>query len=218
MGLDERIFHAVNSGWTCSALDWWSALVRATELWLVPALVAFALLLWRGSPRARTAALVGVAAFLIGDAVFVRAGKAIVQRPRPVMVVSLRSVRLARVTPRVKALVMPLDVSQQGPDPQRSARSSLPSGHVWNTFAIATVIALAWRRRGWLAYLPAAGVAYARVHAGLHWPSDVVLSAILSVPATIGLVFVLEHAARRLVPRRPFASILRADAPLPDAR
>jgi undecaprenyl-diphosphatase len=201
VSFDERVFTLLNAAWTSPVTDWWAALVRASEMWLVPALVAVTLMLWLGGPRARSAAIVGVITFVAGDALIVHPMKALVGRPRPVVTRTVRSVRLARVSPRVRALVMPLDVKVLGPSPDRDARESFPSGHTWNAFAVATVLALAWRRWGWTAYLAAAAVAYARVVAGLHWPSDVLSAAVLSVPCTIGLVYLVERAGRALAPR-----------------
>lgn len=195
MSFDRELFVLVNSGWTNPALDWWSALVRASELWILPALVALALVAWRGSARARSAAVLAVIVFVVGDAGFVRTLKVVSQRPRPAEVLDgVRSVRLARVKPRALALARPLDIRVLGPAAPTGEPRSFPSGHAWNCFAIATVLALAWRRWGWLAFLVAIAVGFARVHAGLHWPTDVLASALLSPACTLGVVVVLERA------------------------
>ena len=102
------------------------------------------------------------------------------------------------------ALIEPLAVNRVGPRPNVRGLRSFPSGHAWNTFALATVLVLWFRRWGWLAYMPAAAVALSRVHAGLHWPSDIAASAILSVPVTVLLSFGLNAAWKRcIVPRCP---------------
>jgi undecaprenyl-diphosphatase len=54
---------------------------------------------------------------------------------------------------------------------------SLPSLHAANFFALATVAAAVDRRLGLAAVAVAAAVAWARVHGGVHWPSDVVAGA-----------------------------------------
>jgi len=192
MSLDERVFVAVNEQWTSPVLDWIAALVRATEIWLVPVVVVLVLVAWRGSRRARHAVALSVIVFLVSDYTFVRMGKLLVERSRPETVMTVRSVRLERVSPRIKALALPLHVEQVGPRDGRRLHRSFPSGHSWGAFAVATVIALYYRRSGWIAYLPAAVTAYSRVVAGIHWPSDVMLSALLAVPCTIGFIALLH--------------------------
>ena len=200
---DRTLFLLVN-GWTSPVLDWWSALVRAQELWLWPALLVLALVAWRGSAKARTAAVLCVMVFALSDGVFVRSLKIVSQRPRPSAVLDeVRSVRLARVKPRIRALVMPLEIGTFGPADASVPPRSFPSGHAWNSFAIATVLAITSRRWGWLAYLPAVLIGFARVHAGLHWPTDVLASAVLSPPCTLGLVVVFERLRKALRARFP---------------
>ena len=86
MSLDHQLFVLINQHWTNAGLDWWSALVRATEIWLVPALIVLALVAWRGSARARSAGALCVLVFALGDAGFVRTLKIVSQRPRPMAV------------------------------------------------------------------------------------------------------------------------------------
>lgn len=202
--LDERIFRSINEDWTCAALDWATAVVRASEMWILPFLLVLAFVAWRGSPRTRGVAILCVAVFAIGDGLCVRPAKALVGRARPDAVLNVRSVRLAPSEPRILALAEPLVVARVGPRDRERSMRSFPSGHAWNTFAVATVLALSFRRWGWLAYAPAAGVAYTRVHAGLHWPSDVLASALLAVPAAAILSIVIDRGWRHIVaPRFP---------------
>jgi undecaprenyl-diphosphatase len=201
MSLDQRVFAVVNGQWTNPVLDWIAALVRASEIWLVPIIVVLVVVAWRGSSRARHAVALSVLVFLASDFTFVRMGKHLFARPRPEAVETVRSVRLQHVRPRIRALALPLDVQQAGPRDSARLDTSFPSGHAWSAFTIATVIALYYRRFGWLAFLPAALVGYSRVVAGLHWPGDVLLSALLAVPCTIGLIALLRLACARRLPR-----------------
>jgi undecaprenyl-diphosphatase len=50
---------------------------------------------------------------------------------------------------------------------------SFPSGHANSSFAAALALALAFGRRGALAYIPAALIAFSRCYVGVHYPGDV---------------------------------------------
>jgi undecaprenyl-diphosphatase len=111
-------------------------------------------------------------------------------------------VELAAARPRILALGQPLVVRVGSPEdafPQRPR--SFPSGHAWNAFALATFITTCNRRWGWLAFLPAAAIAYARVYGGAHWPSDVLASAVAGPCVTLLLLWALERAWQALAPR-----------------
>ena len=63
-----------------------------------------------------------------------------------------------------------------------------------NNGVLATTAVRFFRRWGWLYTIPALLVAYSRVYCGSHWPSDVLVSALL------GMVFawLLTDALARL--------------------
>jgi len=60
----------------------------------------------------------------------------------------------------------------------RSTTHSFPSGHATSSFAAATVLAFAVRRR-WPAFTLATLVAFSRIYVGVHYPLDVVSGALL---------------------------------------
>jgi membrane-associated phospholipid phosphatase len=201
MTLDERIFTTINQAWTSPVLDWWGALVRASDVWLLPGLLMAGLVLWKGSRKAKGVLVLCLVVFVVGDGLVVRTSKVLIGRPRPDEVVVTRSVRLAPARPRVLGILRPLDVRTRAPEPSLRGYRSFPSGHAWNAFAVATVLALCFRRRGWLAYVPAAAIAYSRIYTGQHWPSDVVVSSILAVPGGLLLALAAEWTWRRIQPR-----------------
>lgn len=79
---------------------------------------------------------------------------------------------------------------------------SFPSGHSATAFALATVVALQYRRPGWVpfvAYGVAAGVGLSRMTIDRHWASDVLVGAV--VGHLVARLVVHNHARRqRLVP------------------
>ena len=62
-----------------------------------------------------------------------------------------------------------------------SDRFSFPSGHALNSFAIGTVIALAFPFAAVPVLVLAASVAASRVVLGLHWLSDVIAGALVGL-------------------------------------
>ncbi len=87
---------------------------------------------------------------------------------------------------------------------------TLPSGHASTSFASALVLAALLRRR--LLVLPlfalAAGIAWSRVYVGVHYPSDVLLGALLGV--AVGAVVLLAWRAVPTALRKPEGDLPRS--------
>lgn len=98
---------------------------------------------------------------------------------------------------------------------------SFPSGHTIRAVALAGILAviLAFRCTGWwrwpavlgLAIL-AGGVGWTRIYLGMHWPTDVLASALLGT-AWFALTFAIFSALRRKNPPRPRSPRLRKGCP-----
>ena len=99
------------------------------------------------------------------------------------------------------------------PDPPPLVRPhvdlTLPSGHAATSFAAALVLSLLVRRAPATAafFALALAIAWSRVYVGVHYPSDVVLGAILGFGVG-GATFVLAPRIRAL--RRPGAALRRS--------
>lgn len=124
------------------------------------------------SPRARRAAVRGVASLAVASATINTLGKRSVRRARPV----LDSVPVIRQLKR------------------QPVTTSFPSGHAASAAAFATGVALESRAWGAAVAPLAAAVALSRVHTGVHYPSDVLAGAALGAGAAF--------AVRGLVPTR----------------
>ncbi|MEI5519179.1 phosphatase PAP2 family protein [Streptomyces brasiliscabiei] len=171
LAADSRLFNAV------ATRDWPGAhpllpkLSRAANhgvLWFATAAAIAA----TRSPRARRAAVRGVASLALASATINTLGKRSIRRPRPI----LDNVPLTRQLKR------------------QPITTSFPSGHSASAAAFAAGVAL--ESRGWGAAVAplATAVALSRVYTGVHFPSDVLVGAALGVGAA--------YAVRGIVPTR----------------
>ncbi|MFI2614724.1 bifunctional phosphatase PAP2/diacylglycerol kinase family protein [Streptomyces sp. NPDC018584] len=185
LALDCRAFEAVASRHWPGADRFLPRLSRSANhgvLWFAAAGAIAA----TGSPRARRAAVRGVASLALASATINTLGKRSVRRARPV----LDSVPLIRQLKR------------------QPITTSFPSGHSASAAAFATGVAL--ESRGWGAGVaPVAGaVALSRVYTGVHFPSDVLAGAALGAGAAFAVRGLAPTRTQLPSPGRP-----RADAP-----
>lgn len=185
--MDQQLLFLINRSATHPALDWLMAVMSSFDFWWPLLVVGGILGVVFGGFRFRAFVLAAGIAIGITDGLVVDTIKGMVGRPRPnEMLEGVRSIDLEHVSPRFLAVGKPLRESFSEARIQPAHGNSFPSGHASNNFALATVAALFYRRRGWLVYIPAALVAYSRVYVGSHWPSDVLISALIG--AGIGLL------------------------------
>ena len=64
---------------------------------------------------------------------------------------------------------------------------SFPSGHALSSFAVATALYFFHHKTGFLALLLAAAIAFSRLYASVHYPTDVLAGAVIGI--LCGLVF-----------------------------
>ena len=200
--LDEKLFFFINRHWTAPALDWVMAVASSFDFWIPLILLAAVLVLWRGSARGRLAVACVALAILV-SASLDGPLKRTFNRLRPYQVIAgTRQVDLDhRARPRLLALGRALDVHYSPASPPVAAEGrSFPSGHTMNNFAAATMLALCFRRRrGWLYFPVAALVGWSRIYVGSHWPSDVLLSALLGCGLALVTAAGIAWAWRRWV-------------------
>ena len=157
---------------TLSSFDFWTPLL----LVVIVGIAAF------GCFKSRAMLVVLLLVVGLTDAVVVNGLKHAVNRPRPNQVEAARVVDLQKT--KVKALrfmavFQPPVVKVAQPLAGPIEGRSFPSSHTANNFAAAAVLALFYRRWGWLYFLVAAGIGYSRIYTGAHWPSDVLFSVFL---------------------------------------
>ncbi|MGW1541576.1 phosphatase PAP2 family protein [Streptomyces sp. NPDC002309] len=185
LALDNRLFEFA------AARDWPAAapvlprLSRAANhglLWFAAAGVVAA----SRTPRARRAAVRGVASLALASATINTIGKRSVRRTRPVLdaVPSVRRLRRQPIT------------------------TSFPSGHSASAAAFAAGVAMESPAWGAAVAPVAFSVAMSRVYTGVHFPSDVLAGAALGVGAAFAVRALVPTRDQVTPPPRP-----RADAP-----
>lgn len=157
--LDEALYAAV-AGTETPQLDRWlrplTVAADHSKLWIATA----ACLGLVGGSRGRRAALDGMASVALASFAANQGAKRITQRRRPN--------RAESSVPRSRQVPMPTS-------------TSFPSGHSASAFAFAVGVS---RQLPWLGVpllLAAATVGYTRVHAGVHYPGDVLAGAALGI-------------------------------------
>ena len=196
--MDQQIFNLINQTWTAPPLDTLMATLSCWGVWWPFLIAAAAWVCLAGGFRARSMVITAVIVVGLTDGLIVNSLKHAVGRPRPNAVLeNTRSLDLAKAQPRFFALGKPLQIRLTPPVKKMQRGNSFPSAHTANNFAVATVIFLFYRRRGWLAYLPAALVGYSRMYVGAHWPTDVAVSCVLGTLLAIFVVRALEQLWKR---------------------
>lgn len=154
--MDYSILAYISEKWRGGSLDtvWklFSLLGNYGAVWIV---LAVLLLFFRKTRRAGLAMLLALG---VGYAVGNVWLKELVMRPRPF-------VTHTDLTP----LLDPGD------------RWSFPSGHALSSFAAATALFFFHKKTGLLAYLLAACIAFSRLYASVHYPTDVLAGAVLGI-------------------------------------
>ncbi len=120
-----------------------------------PWIATAALLAIAGGPRGRRAALCGIGSVAVGSAVVNLGLKPLWARTRPD-----RS-----AVPPGRHVPMP-------------SSTSFPSGHSASAVAFATGVGSVMPVTGALLAVPAATVAYSRIHTGVHYPGDVIAGSL----------------------------------------
>lgn len=174
--LDEAVYVAVAGAQTPTLDLCLRTLSRAADksvLWIGVAGAMTVL----GGPRARRAALSGLASIGIASSTVNIVAKQAFHRRRPD--------REAFGVPFARHVVMPMS-------------TSFPSGHAASAFAFAEGVAVSEPALGAMLRALAAAVAYSRVHTGVHYPGDVIAGLLIGM--TAGRVGAL--AVTRIIPDR----------------
>lgn len=160
---DRQVFEAINSGMANPFLDWLLPLFRNAFIW-APVYVFFAVFIVRNfPPKGIYILLFGLVTFMLSDQISAGILKPLINRDRPCN---------DFIMSQYVRLLIPCGVGK-----------SFPSAHATNHFAFSVfIISVLPLRLRWVlpfALIWAAGVAFAQVYVGIHYPLDVIGGAVI---------------------------------------
>ncbi len=197
--MDQKLLFLINREWTNPALDRVMAVFSTFDVWLFPLLLLLVGIGVFGGFTGRAFVITAALVVAVNDGGVSNSLKKLVDRPRPFQSHNdVRQVDMAKARPRLLAVAKPLQIKLSRANLEDVEGRSFPSSHTINNFSIATVCAAFYRRRGWLAFLPAAVVGYSRIYTGAHWPSDILTTIPLAIGSTLLLLALAEWLWQRL--------------------
>lgn len=168
-GLDEGLFRFINQTLSNPLFDVLMPWLSGNRFFIPIGVLAAAVFIWRGKSRAVLFLLMLSIVIGVTDGLVCNTLKHAIGRARPCAVLE-----------NVHLLV------------GCGANGAMPSSHAGNTFAAAMVAYLFYRRSAWVMFPLAAAVSFSRIANGVHYPSDVVIGAILGAGTGFAVVFVLN--------------------------
>ncbi len=74
----------------------------------------------------------------------------------------------------------------------KEATASFPSSHLSFFFAVSTVVYFKNKKFGTFLYISSGLIGFARIYTGVHWPSDIVVGALLGLISGLVYQIILE--------------------------
>jgi undecaprenyl-diphosphatase len=84
--------------------------------------------------------------------------------------------------------------------------SSFPSAHAAWFFALAMTVWYANRKWGWWYFFLATLMGIARIYAGVHWPLDIIVGAVIGIASAMFVRWLLKDFRNQLTTSQPSAS------------
>jgi membrane-associated phospholipid phosphatase len=166
--IDKAVFNWINQSWRNGFFDWLMPLLSGNPYFIPLLIISLVLLVWKGGVKGRVCVFVVLFVVLAGDGWICHTLKDLLGRPRPFRVME------------VHLLV------------GRSDSGSMPSAHAANWFAAATVLWWYYRRRVRFMFLLALAVSLSRIYNGVHYPSDVLVGAVLGMGYALAFLGLLN--------------------------
>jgi len=184
--LDTQLLFWIN-GLRNPLFDWVMPIITNVGSLIPFALIFIAWRLFKGNNRERLFWILGIMAILFGDAICTRLLKPLFARHRPYDVLDnlylFKKETWLITTEKIRATL--------------KIKYSMPSCHAINTWTAASYLFLSYKKGGILVTILAFLVSYSRIYLGVHYPSDVLLGAVLGIINGFWFHFIFQKGFRR---------------------
>jgi 4-amino-4-deoxy-L-arabinose transferase-like glycosyltransferase/membrane-associated phospholipid phosphatase len=219
--IDINLFRFINQSLANPIFDWLMPVLSANALFFPLLFVVGFVLLWKSNVRRRVCVLMLLIILPLGDGLITNTLKHTVARPRPF--VTLPEARLFGTVG--KGYVAPqAGGSSTEMVANKGNNTSLPSAHAANWFAATMILFIFYRRSLWIMLPLGLAVSFSRIYNGVHYPSDVLIGAIVgagyAAAGAVGLQILWHRLGRKWFPlwHQALPSLLHADSKIPQAK
>ena len=163
--IDTAVFYFINHNLALPFLDKFFVYITDVHNWFLLYITLWLILFFKGGRKGKIAAVTALLVITASDQISSSLLKNLIARPRP-----------CNALDNVRMLV------------GCTGSFSMPSSHAVNNFAIATFFSLLYKEYRYVLFGVGTIVALSRPYVGVHYPSDIVVGALIG--SLIGYLFV----------------------------
>jgi membrane-associated phospholipid phosphatase len=191
--LDVGLFRLINGSLANPAFDVVAPFLSGNAFFFPLAVLVGLALIWKSPARGAVCVAMLLLIVPLGDGLVCNTLKHTIERPRPYAV--LADVRRPGTNPDAAGNYPPPMAREESTAPApipQSALTSMPSSHAANWFAAAMILFIYYRRSLAITLPLAVLVGLSRIYNGVHYPSDVIVGALLGAGYAAGMVWTLN--------------------------